>query len=54
MLVLFGASEAGCFREVAALFSDHIDRFHCTVYGLGITAYKYEVLRKRDKMKGPF
>ena len=23
MLVLFGAREAGCFREVAALYSDH-------------------------------
>ena len=23
MLVLFGAKEAGCFREVAALYSDH-------------------------------
>ena len=24
MLVLFGAREAGCFREVAALHSDHL------------------------------
>ena len=23
VLVLFGAREAGCFREVAALYSDH-------------------------------
>ena len=23
MLVLFGAREAGCFREVTALYSDH-------------------------------
>ena len=24
VLVLFGSREAGCFREVAALYSDHL------------------------------
>ena len=30
MLVLFGAREAGCFREVVALHSDHYRQVHCT------------------------
>ena len=28
MLVLLGAREAGCFREVAAMYSDH--HIYCT------------------------
>lgn len=32
MLVVFGANEAGCFREVAALYSDNPDRHYCTVF----------------------
>ena len=29
MLVLFGAREAGCFREVPVCTLTAIDRFHC-------------------------
>ena len=49
MLVLFGAREAGCFREVAALYSDYY--FHCMlahaiVMGLGaVVIHKQQVWR---------
>ena len=34
ILVLFGAREAGCFREMAALRSDHYAyrQIHCTTH----------------------
>ena len=52
--MLSGGREAGCFREVAALHSDHLlDRFHCTYNEVVIIIMIDYIVQCAVKTKSP-